>query len=262
VPLSLEVGGETLPAQYSMVARVLSPGGATRLLAAHARAQRATKGRERGEEHRGDLVNSLDPDDQRALNRFREYVRIPSISQEGLSNGPYEACVQFLASYCSAIPGCTTERLYLQHKKPVLLATLAGQDSTLPCILLNSHYDVVPVTGQRWCCDPFGAEIRQGYDCGAAGSEDCVYGRGTQDVKSVSCQYLEALLRLRTEGWKPLRTIHLTFVPDEEIGGRDGMESFSRSKAFTKLGPIAFALDEGLASPGEKFVCFYGERIA
>lgn len=41
-----------------------------------------------------------------------------------------------------------------------------------------------------------------------------------QDMKCVGIQYLEALRELMAEGVKFQRTIHLSFVPDEEIGGR------------------------------------------
>ena len=40
-----------------------------------------------------------------------------------------------------------------------------------------------------------------------------IYARGAQDMKSVSCQYLEAIRVLKAEGKALLRTIHLTFVP-------------------------------------------------
>ena len=81
-------------------------------------------------------------------------------------------------------------------------------------------------------------------------------------MKCVFVQYLEALRRLRARpgGWSPLRTIHLTFVPDEEIGGADGMGAFLRTPDFEALQPIALALDEGLSNPREAFTAFYGER--
>lgn len=46
---------------------------------------------------------------------------------------------------------------------------------------------------------------------------------------------------------------------DEEIGGVDGMEKFVHTKDFKALN-VAFALDEGMASPTDEFVLFYGER--
>lgn len=58
-----------------------------------------------------------------------------------------------------------------------------------------------------------------------------------------------------------VRTIHLAFMPDEEIGGGDGMKKFIEQDDFKKLN-VAMALDEGLASPNEVYTVFYGERAA
>lgn len=41
--------------------------------------------------------------------------------------------------------------------KPVVLCKIPGEKPELPCVLLNSHYDVVPCVIDRWvrCPDPF-----------------------------------------------------------------------------------------------------------
>jgi len=50
-------------------------------------------------------------------------------------------------------------------------------------------------------------------------------------------------------------------LSDEEIGGHDGMEAFIEGGYLKKLN-IGFALDEGLASPTEAFMVYYGERAS
>lgn len=45
-------------------------------------------------------------------------------------------------------------------------------------ILLNSHYDVVPVANEHWTVPPFDAVIEG----------DRIYGRGSQDMKCVCAQ--------------------------------------------------------------------------
>lgn len=35
--------------------------------------------------------------------------------------------------------------------------------------------------------------------------------------------YIEAIAKLKAEGFQPTRTIHLSFMPDEENSGRRGM---------------------------------------
>jgi aminoacylase len=128
--------------------------------------------------------------------------------------------------------------------------TLNGTDSKLPSLLLNSHTDVVPVTESKWTYDPFAAEI----------VDDRIYARGSQDMKSVGMGYLGAIRRLVGKGWKPKRTVHISWVPDEEIGGVDGMKKFVATKDFQNL-KVGFALDEGIPSPFNSLLIFNGERI-
>ena len=42
-------------------------------------------------------------------------------------------------------------------------------------------------------------------------------------MKCVCVQYMVAIRKLKSMGFKPLRTIHISYVPDEEIGGSHGM---------------------------------------
>lgn len=112
--------------------------------------------------------------------------------------------------------------------------------------------DVVPVYRDKWTHDPFGAEID---------SEGRIYARGAQDMKCVGTQYLGAIRSLQRQGFAPKRTIHVLFVPDEEIGGSLGMSVIVKSEAFRALN-VAFALDEGIASANEQFPIYYAERSA
>lgn len=130
--------------------------------------------------------------------------------------------------------------------------TWEGKDPKLPSILLNSHIDVVPVEENKWSTDPFGAHKDENGN---------IYARGAQDMKCVGIQHLEAVSRLKENGYHPLRTVHLSFVPDEEIGGKDGMEKFVKTPEFAALN-VGFALDEGLANPSEECMTYYGERAA
>lgn len=78
-------------------------------------------------------------------------------------------------------------------------------------------------------------------------------------MKSVGIQYLEAIRKLMASGLKPRRTIHVTFVPDEELGGTKGMVPFVKSPEFQRLN-VGFGLDEGGACPANSFLLFNAER--
>jgi len=56
------------------------------------------------------------------------------------------------------------------------------------------------------------------------------------------------------------RTVHVTFVPEEEVGGHTGMKLFVKTDQFKKLN-MAFALDEGVASDNDTYKIFYAERV-
>eukprot|EP01103_Thecamoeba_quadrilineata_P009477 TRINITY_DN1923_c0_g1_i2.p1 TRINITY_DN1923_c0_g1~~TRINITY_DN1923_c0_g1_i2.p1 ORF type:complete len:255 (+),score=48.70 TRINITY_DN1923_c0_g1_i2:3-767(+) len=188
-----------------------------------------------------------DPEEQ--VLRFKKFLQIKSISYEGPLTGSYKESVDYLNSLFTSI-GLKTRILTYVPNKPILLATWEGSQPSLPSILLNSHYDVVPVVLDKWTFDPFLAhEDEEGY----------IFARGTQDMKSVCMQYIEAIALLVKRGFTPIRTIHLTFVPDEEIGGVGGMQKLAPDSAFTELN-VGVALDEGLANPTEKFTVFNAER--
>ncbi|EEY64299.1 aminoacylase, metalloprotease family M20A, putative [Phytophthora infestans T30-4] len=178
------------------------------------------------------------------VERFLELLRLRTVSAEGPS-GSYNECAQWLRGYLEEL-GLRVQIFSPVDGKPVVLATWEGEDPTLPGIILNSHYDVVPAMAEHWQYDPF--------DCSS------IYGRGAQDMKSVCIQYVEAVHTLMSSGFKPKRNIYLLFVPDEEIGGAAGMAKFLETDQFKSIMPVAFAFDEGLANPGDAFTVFYGER--
>uniref|UniRef100_A0A8C6F723 N-acyl-aliphatic-L-amino acid amidohydrolase n=1 Tax=Monodon monoceros TaxID=40151 RepID=A0A8C6F723_MONMO len=176
---------------------------------------------------------------------FRQYLRIRTVQPEP----DYGAAVAFLEERaCQLGLGC--QKVEVAAGRVVTVLTWPGTNPRLSSLLLNSHTDVVPVFKEHWSHDPFEAfKDADGY----------IYGRGAQDMKCVSIQYLEAVRRLKVEGHHFPRTIHMTFVPDEEIGGHQGMELFVKRPEFQAL-RAGFALDEGLANPTDAFTVFYSER--
>lgn len=72
-------------------------------------------------------------------------------------------------------------------------------------------------------------------------------------------QHLGAIRKIMKNKVHLKRTIHVTFVPDEEIFGPDGMKAFVHSDDFKELN-VGFLLDEGISSENEVFKVFYGER--
>lgn len=126
-----------------------------------------------------------------------------------------------------------------------------GSDASLPGVLLNSHTDVVPVSPKHWTHDPFAAEMDE---------RGVIYARGSQDMKCVGMAQYFSVRRLKEAGFVPQRNVYLSFVPDEEIGGHDGMAQFVKSDEFKGL-HVGVCLDEGFPSFLPTLMTFNDERV-
>ncbi|KAJ6649052.1 Aminoacylase-1 [Pseudolycoriella hygida] len=185
--------------------------------------------------------------DNEEIQILRKYLRISSVHP----NINYEPCVQFLKEQAANLNLPVSVCYPVNDKNPVVIISWIGSDSDLPSIMLNSHMDVVPVFEEFWSHPPFSANIDE---------SGRIFARGAQDMKSIGTQYLAAIRALRRDGIEQLkRTVHMIFVPDEEINGTYGMEGFVATKEFTDLN-VGFALDEGEPSPTEDLILYYGER--
>lgn len=180
------------------------------------------------------------------VERFRQYLRIRTVHP----TPDYESAVRFLVSVAESIGFDHVQVVEFVEKKPVVLLTWQGTDPSLPSVFLNSHMDVVPVQEEDWKHHPFEAVMEENGD---------IYARGAQDTKCVGIQYLEAIRNLKEQGFKPLRSIHVSFVPEEEVGGADGFGKLINSSTFGSLN-VGVALDEGLTSESANFKVTNAER--
>ncbi|KNC82183.1 hypothetical protein SARC_05522 [Sphaeroforma arctica JP610] len=191
----------------------------------------------------------VDANEDESVTAFRQYLRIASVQP----SPDYTPIAEFLKAQALHI-GLEYQQHTLVEGKPIIVLTLKGRNPLAKSVLLNSHTDVVPVENDKWTHPPFDAHKD------AAGR---IYARGAQDMKCVGVQYLYAIKNLLANhtSTQPLftRTLHISFVPDEEIGGADGMQKFCATQHFRNLN-VGFALDEGLASASERCEVYVGER--
>lgn len=114
-----------------------------------------------------------------------------------------------------------------------LVAVLPGTDHAAKAILLLAHLDVVEARREDWTRDPFTLVEEGGY----------FYGRGTFDDKSMAAVWVDTLIRLRMEGYKPKRTIKMALTCGEEGGSAfNGAEYLAKHQR--QLIDAAFALNE------------------
>lgn len=132
--------------------------------------------------------------------------------------------------------GIETVLLEPAPNRAALVGRLRGNGAKRPVMLL-AHMDVVGVERDKWSCDPFGGEQRDGY----------VYGRGAIDDKGMLAANLTAILELaalvRETGKKLERDVLFVATSDEEAGGEWGMGWIVQY--HPKLVDAEYALNEG-----------------
>ncbi|KAL0534019.1 hypothetical protein IC582_028296 [Cucumis melo] len=151
-------------------------------------------------------------DQDSPISRFQRYLRIKTAHPDP----DYATAVAFLRSQAQEID-LHTQVLEFGPGKPLLLVIWYGSNPSLPSVLLNSHMDSVPAEPSKWLHPPFSA-VRT--------SDGKIFARGSQDDKSIAIQCLEAIRNLRNQDFIPVRTIHISYVSNEEIKGSDGVAKF------------------------------------
>ncbi|ODN00378.1 Aminoacylase-1A [Orchesella cincta] len=177
-----------------------------------------------------------------AVTKLRTYLRFRSAHPDPDSG--YEQAIPWLEQYAEELG---LEFNFLDLDEPNRFAvwmTWRGSDPSLKSVLLNSHMDVVAAEPDKWEYHPFEAY---------KDAEGNIFGRGASDMKSATIAELEAIRKLKTSGFQPLRTIHLTVMPDEELGGVRGMIPFVKTDEFKNLN-VGINIDEGFPIDSENMV--------
>src|SRR3546814_3384573 len=78
-----------------------------------------------------------------------------------------------------------------------LIAVLRGRDASLKPLLLLAHIDVVEAKRADWKRDPFTLVEENGW----------FYARGVSDDKAMAAVFTDNLVRYRSEGYVPRRSI-------------------------------------------------------
>ncbi|WAB81003.1 M20/M25/M40 family metallo-hydrolase [Microcella daejeonensis] len=173
--------------------------------------------------------------DDAALERFRELLRIPTVSSR--SGGDPEPFDRFLAALPRLYPGVHAVLQRERHAGHALLYRWEGREPG-PATVLMAHYDVVPADDEGWEHPPFDAVLARDET-----GERVLWGRGTLDDKGAAVAVLEAVERLLAEGVTPRHDVLLAFGHDEETAGT-GARAIVR--ALEKRGERpALVLDEG-----------------
>jgi acetylornithine deacetylase/succinyl-diaminopimelate desuccinylase-like protein len=119
-------------------------------------------------------------------------------------------------------------------KEGGLVAVYPGRDPKLKAMLLLAHLDVVEAKREDWTRDPFKLVEEDGM----------FYARGAIDDKAEAAIWVDTLARLRSEKFKPRRSIKLALTCGEETSSAlNGARWLTENRR--ELVDAAFALNEG-----------------
>lgn len=173
--------------------------------------------------------------DEPALARFRELLRIPTVSRHDVDTTDWTAFDAFRDAVERLYPA-VRDGLELEWFGRTMLYRWRGRVDGAPSVLL-AHYDVVAATESGWEHDPFEADV-------AGDGEDAVlWGRGVFDNKAAVVGLLEAVEQLLGTGFEPEHDVYLMFGHDEETLG-SGAATVAAAFAERGIRP-ALVLDEG-----------------
>ena len=146
-------------------------------------------------------------DDNRSLGeRTRQYltdlVRLDTSNPPGNETRVADYLKQVVDTY-----GISAEVLGGDPRRLNFVARLRGNGRGRP-LLLMAHSDVVPADRGQWTADPFGAENHNGF----------IYGRGTEDTKSLLAAELAVMVEIKRRNIKLTRDLILLSESDAEEG--------------------------------------------
>lgn len=132
--------------------------------------------------------------------------------------------------------GITAQLIGDDPRRQAVYARLES-NSNEKALLLLSHIDVVPADAASWTNPPFSGAREGGY----------LWGRGALDIKSLTIAHLMAMLDLKRRGATLRRDVVFLAVPDEELGGMNGMKRLldTQPQLFADVG---YVLGEGGAN--------------
>ena len=182
------------------------------------------------------LNGSAQGADSAGETRFRELYKELVETNTTLSAGSCTLAAERMAARLRAA-GITELHPFAVADHPQeggLVAIFPGRDPKAKAILLLAHIDVVEARREDWVRDPFKLVEENG----------TFYARGALDDKAEAAIWVDTLVRLREEQFRPRRTLKLALTCGEETSGAfNGAEWLTQNRR--DLIDAGFAINEG-----------------
>ncbi len=183
------------------------------------------------------VLSRIDAEQDAALARLMELLRIPSISTDPAYAGDCERAADWLVSDLQSIGFTAEKRATDGH--PMVVAHAEGPKGA-PHILFYGHYDVQPVDPlELWERPPFEPALEE------TEGGTVIRGRGASDDKGQLMTFIEACRAWKAEhGALPVRIS--VMLEGEEESGSPSLVPFMQANRDELTADIALICDTGL----------------
>ena len=182
-----------------------------------------------------DLYNDLD--EEKAFSDLSKIIKCKTVSKPDQSEMDFGEFKKLHNILKTNFPIVTKNADIEVINEGSILFHVKGTDEALPELLLMAHIDVVSVvdaTLNEWDYPAFSGEV----------TDEFIYGRGSEDIKSLIICYLTALEYLLSHNQTLKRGVYLAFGHDEETLGGKGQEQIKNLLQERKV-KLEAVLDEG-----------------
>jgi acetylornithine deacetylase/succinyl-diaminopimelate desuccinylase-like protein len=187
------------------------------------------------------VLDRIDADLDKSLDRLFDFVRIPSISTDSAYKDFCRAAADYIANDLNGLGFETAVRPTPGH--PVVVAKSNGATAANggPRVLFYGHYDVQPVDPlDLWKTPPFEPRIET-----LPGGRRIIVGRGACDDKGQVLTFVEALRAYKAVTGKLPLDVTMMIEGEEEMGSKH-LFDFVRQNAGEFKRDLALICDTGM----------------
>ena len=193
------------------------------------------------------VLSYIEKNQDRFLEELKEFLRIPSISNNAENNKDVVRCAHYVADQLRQI-GMQQAQLFPTPGHPIVYGEWLGAPGQ-PTILCYGHYDVQPVDPlDLWISGPFDPTIRNGE----------IFARGSVDDKGqVLMNFKGVEAHLKADGKLPVN-IKFLIEGEEEVGSANLDNFIAEHKDLLKADVVLIS-DTPMFDRGIPSIC-YGLR--
>ena len=190
------------------------------------------------------VLERIDADLDKSLDRLFDLVRIPSISTDSAYKDFCRAAADFIAKDLESLGFETVVRPTAGHPVVVGKSNGAAAANAGPRVLFYGHYDVQPVDPlDLWSTPPFEPRVDKLPD-----GRKIIVGRGACDDKGQLMTFVEACRAFKAVTGKLPLDITMMIEGEEECGSKS-LFDFVRSNADEFKRDLALVCDTGMWNP-------------